>query len=213
MTLFDRAQGVLERVLNDPRVGAARTLVLDRIRQLRSQSHAAPPATSAARDVYEFTVQTIDGKPKALDNYRGRVLLIVNVASKCGFTSQYRGLEDLHERYGAQGLSVLGFPANDFGAQEPGTNTEIQTFCTTSFGVRFDMFSKVKVIGRDLHPLFAFLTSRAGRSGPIDWNFAKFLVGHDGQLAARYAPELEPTSPVVTWAIEAALRAAKTDQT
>src|SRR5580693_8409977 len=117
--------------------------------------------SSMSKSIYEFIAKTIDGTPKTLGDYKGKVLLVVNVASKCGLTPQYEGLEKLHETYAAKGLRVLGFPANEFGAQEPGTDGEIAQFCTTNYGVKFDMFSKVKVKGAGIDPLFDFLTSAA----------------------------------------------------
>jgi glutathione peroxidase len=160
--------------------------------------------------IYEFTAKTIDGSPRSLGDYRGRVLLIVNVASQCGLTPQYRGLEELHEKYAPRGLAVLGFPANEFGAQEPGTDQEIQQFCSTRYDVKFDMFSKVKVKGAAIDPLFAYLTSKEtnpSSSGEIKWNFNKFLIGKHGTILARFEPPVEPTSPEVTQAIEKALQA------
>jgi glutathione peroxidase len=163
-----------------------------------------------AKTIHDFTAKTIDGKDRSLGDYKGRVALVVNVASQCGLTPQYTGLEKLHETYGPKGLAVLGFPANEFGAQEPGTDGEIKTFCETSYGVKFDMFSKVKVKGEGIHPLFAFLTSPEtdpGFAGAIKWNFNKFLVGKDGQVLARFEPQVDPTSEEVTSAIEKALAA------
>jgi glutathione peroxidase len=161
-----------------------------------------------AKTIHDFSAKTIDGKDKALADYRGRVALIVNVASECGLTPQYAGLEALHEAYASKGLSVLGFPANEFGAQEPGTDAQIRDFCETRFGVKFDMFAKVKVKGAGIHPLFEFLTSSAtnpGFSGDIKWNFNKFLVSKDGEVLARFEPPVDPTSPDVKQAIENAL--------
>ena len=161
-----------------------------------------------SKSIYDFSAKTIDGKDRSLADYRGRVALIVNVASECGLTPQYSGLEELHEAYGAKGLSVLGFPANEFGAQEPGTEAQIQDFCTTKYGVKFDMFEKVKVKGPGIHPLFAWLTGADTNpkfSGDIKWNFNKFLVGKDGTVLARFEPQVEPTSADVKGAIENAL--------
>jgi glutathione peroxidase len=158
--------------------------------------------------IYDFSMKTIDGASKSLADYRGNVLLIVNVASKCGFTPQYDGLEKLHEAYSSKGLVVLGFPANEFGAQEPGSNAEIKTFCTTRFGVKFDMFAKVKVKGPGIDPLFDYLTSKEtdrAFAGEIGWNFTKFLVGKGGEILARFEPKIEPTNPEVRSAIEKAL--------
>ena len=163
-----------------------------------------------AKSIHDFSAKTIDGKDKSLGDYRGRVALIVNVASECGLTPQYTGLEQLHETYAAKGLSILGFPANEFGAQEPGTDAQIKDFCSTRFGVKFDMFSKVKVKGAGIDPIFDFLTNPATNptsSGDIKWNFNKFLVGKNGEVLARFEPQVEPTSPEVKKAIEQALAA------
>jgi glutathione peroxidase len=162
------------------------------------------------KSIHEFSAKTIDGKDKSLADYSGRVALIVNVASQCGLTPQYKGLEELHETYAAKGLSVLGFPANEFGAQEPGTEGEIKDFCTTNYGVKFDMFGKVKVKGAGIHPLFEYLTGRDTNpkfAGDIKWNFNKFLVGKHGEVLARFEPQVEPTSQEVKQAIEKALSA------
>ena len=159
--------------------------------------------------IYDFSEKTITGEPKSLADYKGKALLIVNVASKCGLTPQYDGLEKLHEEYAAKGLRILGFPANEFGAQEPGTNDEIAQFCTTTYGVKFEMFAKVKVKGPGIDPLFDYLTSPATDpkfAGEIKWNFNKFLVGKDGSVIGRFEPKVEPTSPEVKSAIEAALK-------
>ena len=161
-----------------------------------------------SKSIYDFTAKTIDGKPKSLADYKGKALLVVNVASKCGLTPQYTGLEKLHETYGAKGLAVLGFPANEFGGQEPGSDEQVAEFCTTNYGVKFDMFSKVKVKGPGIDPLFEYLTSAStnpGLSGDIKWNFDKFLVGRDGRVLARFEPQVEPGSLEVTSAIEKAL--------
>ena len=146
---------------------------------------------------YDFTANSLSGEPKPLADFRGQVLLIVNVASKCGFTPQYEGLETLQKTYGDRGFSVLGFPCNQFGAQEPGDAAEIGDFCSTIYGVTFPMFEKVEVNGEATHPLYAFLKkARKGLLGSegIKWNFTKFLVGKDGQVLARYAPNATPQS-------------------
>jgi glutathione peroxidase len=163
-----------------------------------------------SKSIYDFTEKTIDGSPKSLADYRGKVLLVVNVASQCGLTPQYRGLEELHEAYGERGLVVLGFPANEFGAQEPGSDQEIKQFCSTRYDVKFDMFAKVKVKGAGIDPLFDYLTSKEtnpASAGEIKWNFNKFLVGKHGEILARFEPKVEPTSPEVKQAIEKALQA------
>jgi glutathione peroxidase len=174
-----------------------------------NQVNAASKTEDAmANTVYDFETIKIDGSPKKLADYTGKVTLIVNVASQCGLTPQYAGLQSLHEQYGPRGLAVLGFPCNDFGAQEPGTNQQIREFCTTRFDVTFDMFAKVNVKGPRIDPLFAFLTSPATTpkfSGDIKWNFNKFLIGKHGEVLARFEPTVEPTSSEVKAAIERAL--------
>ncbi len=146
-------------------------------------------------DLYGITVKTISGAEKALSDFEGKVLLIVNTASKCGFTPQFKGLEELYETYKAQGLEVLGFPCNQFLHQDPASNAEIQEFCSLNYGVSFPMFAKVEVNGANTHPLYQLLKSeRPGLFGSekIKWNFTKFLVGKDGKVLKRYAPNTEP---------------------
>src|ERR1700730_9566712 len=137
-----------------------------------------------ANSVYSYTLKSIDGQPVSLKSYRGKVLLLVNVASKCGYTPQYAGLESLYEKYKDQGLVVIGFPANNFGAQEPGTNAEIKSFCTRTYHVTFPMYAKVSVKGSDMTPLYHYLTEQASPStnGEIGWNFTKFLVDRNGNV-------------------------------
>jgi glutathione peroxidase len=147
--------------------------------------------------VYDFEALSIDGKPQALENYRGKVLLVVNTASACGFTPQFAGLEKLHETYGPKGLVVLGFPCNQFGAQDAGSNTEIAGFCQRNYGVTFPMMAKIEVNGAGAHPLYQWLAAEAPGllgSKSIKWNFTKFLVGKDGQVLKRYAPTDTPAS-------------------
>ena len=151
----------------------------------------------AARSVYDFDALSIDGRPAALASQRGKVLLIVNTASACGFTPQFAGLEQLWQTYRDRGLVVIGFPSNEFGAQDPGSNDEIASFCQLNYGVSFPMMAKVKVNGRDAHPLWQWLTAEApGVLGTqaVKWNFTKFLVGRDGQVLKRYAPTDTPES-------------------
>jgi len=181
--------------------------------------------------IYDIPVQAITGEATSLGEYRGKVLLVVNVASQCGLTKQYDALEKLYAQFKEQGLVVTGFPANDFGAQEPGTNEEIATFCRASFGVDFPMFSKIVVTGPEIHPLYsaliaaepkaagetrdAFRTKLEGFLGKtgatpnpepgILWNFEKFLIGRDGNVIARFSPEMTPDDPAIVAAIEAAL--------
>ena len=145
--------------------------------------------------VYDFSAQTIDGKTRTLADFKGKVLLVVNTASQCGFTPQYKGLEALHKKYSGRGFAVLGFPSNQFGQQEPGPDTEIAEFCETNFGVTFPMFSKVDVNGANAHPLYKYLTSaKKGLLGSegIKWNFTKFMVDKDGVVIERYAPTTKP---------------------
>jgi glutathione peroxidase len=153
-------------------------------------------------NVHDFSAKTIDGRDVKLAEYKGHPLLIVNVASKCGLTPQYEGLEKLNKEYGPRGLRVLGFPANEFGAQEPGSNDDIKTFCTSNYGVDFDMFGKVVVKGDGIHPLFEYLTTQSKYAGEIKWNFNKFLIDKNGEVIARFEPQVEPTSAEVTKAIE-----------
>ena len=146
-------------------------------------------------NVFDFTATGLDGQPVSLERFRGQVLLIVNTASACGFTPQYKGLEELHQQYGARGLAVLGFPCNQFGKQEPGTEAEIGAFCEKNYGVSFPLFAKVDVNGDAAHPLFQHLKGeKPGVLGTeaIKWNFTKFLVGRDGQVVKRYAPATAP---------------------
>jgi glutathione peroxidase len=147
--------------------------------------------------IYDFTVDDIHGKPVTLDRYKGKVLLIVNTASKCGFTPQYKGLEALYEKLSGKGLEILGFPCNQFGAQEPGSEEEIEAFCERNYGVTFPMFAKVDVNGKDAAPLYQYLKEeKPGLLGSeaIKWNFTKFLVDRNGNVVARYAPKDEPAS-------------------
>jgi glutathione peroxidase len=160
-------------------------------------------ALSADSNVSEIAVKDIDGKDSPLKAYAGKVLLIVNVASECGYTGQYAGLQALHEKMASKGVAVLGFPCNDFGGQEPGSETVIKTFCTENYKVTFPMFSKVAIKGDAKHPLYAALQSAAGEVG---WNFEKFLVGKDGKVLKRFGSDVEPESPELMAAIEAALK-------
>ncbi len=165
---------------------------LDRYRRTKgavmSRNVAAEPG-----QLYQFEVKTIDGKTKSLGDYKGQVLLIVNTASLCGFTPQYEGLEKLQREYGPKGLRILAFPANDFGSQEPGRDSEIKEFCRTRYSATFDLFSKITVKGPDMHPLYRFLTTESDYPGDIAWNFSKFLVDREGTVVGRFGPTDEPT--------------------
>jgi glutathione peroxidase len=162
----------------------------------------------AAGSLYDIPLKDIDGKDTTLKPYAGKVLLVVNVASKCGFTPQYAGLEAIYQKYEAQGLVVCGFPCNQFLSQEPGTDAEIKQFCTSKYNVTFPMFSKLEVNGANRHPLYVAL---AGADSPfpgnIKWNFTKFLIGRDGKILNRFDSKVKPDSPEVTQAIAAALAA------
>ena len=155
-----------------------------------------------ADSVYDFPLKTIDGQPLSLAAYAGKVLLLVNVASECGFTSQYTSLQELYETYRERGFVLIGFPANEFGGQEPGTNQQIKNFCTTRFAVTFPMSEKIVVKGESRDPLYAYLTEQAGE---VTWNFNKFLVDRSGKVVCRFDSKVEPLDPKLTKAIEAAL--------
>jgi len=162
----------------------------------------------AMNSIYDFTMVNIQGDTLKLTEYAGKVLLIVNTASKCGFTYQYEGLEKLYETYKDQGLVILGFPANNFLKQEPGTDKEIASFCQINYGVTFPMFSKISVKGKDMHPLYQYLTSKATNpefSGKITWNFNKFLISKDGKIINRFGSKDKPESDKIIQAIEKAL--------
>jgi glutathione peroxidase len=155
--------------------------------------------------IYDVELASLAGGPASLASYRGRLLLAVNVASRCGLTPQYEGLERLQQQYEDRGFSVLGFPCNQFAGQEPGTEAEIQTFCRTTYGVTFPMFAKVEVNGEGRHPLYAILTAAEddeGRAGDIQWNFEKFLVSPEGAVLRRFRPRTVPEAPEVVSAIE-----------
>ena len=161
-----------------------------------------------AETLYDFSLQTIDGVEQRLSDYRGKAVLVVNVASKCGLTPHYAGLQQLYQEYREHGFEVLGFPCNQFGAQEPGTDAEVKQFCSTRYSVRFPMFSKLEVNGAGRAPLYTWLTSQATQPdgpGDIAWNFAKFLIGKDGRVRARFNPRTEPDSNEIRNAIGEAL--------
>lgn len=180
-----------------------------------------------SNDIFDISLKTIDGQTKTLGDYKGSVLLVVNVASQCGLTKQYEGLENIYQAWHDRGFEVLGFPCNEFGAQEPGTEDEIKTFCTTQFGVKFPMFSKIDVNGEHRHPLYsALIAARPEAVKPetsgfyerlaskgrqpvkpenILWNFEKFLIGRDGTVVQRFAPDMAPEDPILMEAIKAAL--------
>jgi glutathione peroxidase len=162
-----------------------------------------------ASSALDFSLNSIDGQPAPLSQYKGKVVMIVNVASLCGYTPQYAGLEALYEKYKDKGFVILGFPANNFGSQEPGTNDEIKTFCSRKYNVSFPMYSKISVKGEDIAPLYRYLTDKEtnpATGGDIKWNFTKFLVGRDGKIVTRFESKVEPQSPDVVAAVEKALQ-------
>jgi len=152
--------------------------------------------TDTNSTIYDFTANTIDGEKKSLSDYKGKVVLVVNTASKCGFTPQFEGLEALYMKYGKQGFEILGFPSNQFANQDPGTNSEIAKFCTLNYGVTFQMFEKIDVNGADAHPLYRYLVKQKGSilGDSIKWNFTKFLVNRRGEVVDRFAPTTKPES-------------------
>jgi glutathione peroxidase len=173
-----------------------------------SRANDKMETATVANSVYDFTLKDIDGKEASLAQYRGKVLLLVNVASRCGYTPQYEGLEKIYLQYKDRGFVILGFPANNFMGQEPGTNEEIKSFCSLKYNVTFPMFSKISVKGDDMHPLYKYLTDKQTDpqfGGDVKWNFNKFLVGRDGKIIGRFEPAVKPESPEVAQAIEKAL--------
>lgn len=171
-------------------------------------AYAAEKEKPEAPAALNFTMKALDGKEVELGKYAGKVVLVVNVASKCGLTPQYKQLQELNEKYAKEGLAVLGFPCNQFRQQEPGTEAEIRQFCTDNYGVTFDLFAKVEVNGEGACPLYKYLTALETKPkgpGDISWNFEKFLIGRDGKVVARFAPTTKPDDPAVVKAIEAEL--------
>ena len=155
--------------------------------------------------IYDAKIKTLEGEPADLSEYRGKALLMVNVASQCGLTPQYEGLEQLHETFGERGFEVLGFPCNQFAGQEPGTAEEIRDFCETNYHVRFPLFEKIDVNGANAHPIYRELTQTAdadGEAGDVKWNFEKFLVSPEGNVVARFRPQVTPEDPALVSAIE-----------
>jgi glutathione peroxidase len=182
--------------------GSARNiLVLGLVVMMASSSFAAS-------NIYSFTLPNIDGKPMPLETFKGKVVLMVNVASQCGYTPQYTALEALYEKYKEQGFVIVGFPANNFGAQEPGTNEEIKTFCSRKYSVSFPLYSKVSVKGDDQTALYRYLTKDANPAvaGDIKWNFTKFLVDRSGNVVQRFEPAVTPDSKEVVSAVEKLLK-------
>ncbi|HLZ94958.1 MAG TPA: glutathione peroxidase [Candidatus Dormibacteraeota bacterium] len=164
--------------------------------------------TTPAESIYDIEMPRLDGKPEPLSDFQGKVVLAVNVASKCGNTPQYAGLQSLYEKYGEQGFTILGFPCNQFFNQEPGSAEQIQQFCSLNYGVTFPLFSKIDVKGPKQHPLYALLSETpddSGKAGNVQWNFEKFLIGRDGRVIRRFRPKTQPDDPKVVAAIESLL--------
>jgi glutathione peroxidase len=188
---------------------AAIGYTLSSMRKILLAGAVMAASLSGASSVLDYTLKSIEGKPAPLAAYKGKVLLLVNVASRCGYTPQYEGLEAIYRKYKDQGLVVLGFPANNFGEQEPGTDEEIKTFCSSKYNVTFPMYSKISVKGADQAPLYQFLTggtSNPATAGEVKWNFTKFLVDKNGKVIARFESAVKPESAEMTGAIEKALR-------
>ena len=168
----------------------------------KSQSSDTGKTSMSEKSVLDFTMTTIDGKPQPLSSYKGKVLMIVNTASKCGFTPQYETLEKLYETYKDSGFRILAFPANNFGKQEPGTNSEIKDFCSTQFHTTFDLFEKISVKGNDQNPLYRYITKESPYPGQIKWNFQKYLVDRNGNIVAKYLSAVDPMSKEVRSEVE-----------
>jgi glutathione peroxidase len=165
-------------------------------------------ATASSRSIYDVELPSLNGKQVKLSDYAGKVVLAVNVASKCGFTPQYAGLQTMHDRYSSRGFTVLGFPCNQFFRQEPGDAEQIQAFCSLNYGVTFPLFAKLEVKGPNQHPLYEILSEfpdDKGRAGNVSWNFEKFLVGRDGHVVHRFRPKVEPENPTLVASIEGLL--------
>jgi glutathione peroxidase len=160
-------------------------------------SATASPAADTPASIYDFTMKTIDGEDRPLADYKGKVLLVVNTASRCGFTPQYKGLEALYQDYKDKGFEVLAFPANNFMGQEPGTNSEIKEFCALTYKTTFPLFAKISVKGDDMAPLYQYLTTQAGHNGDISWNFNKFLVDRNGKVVDRFGSKTDPQDEAV----------------
>lgn len=186
-------------------------MVVSAMNFISSMALATAPgvcAVSTEKSAYDFAVTDVEGKPANLSQFKGKVALIVNTASRCGYTGQYKDLEALYEKYKDKGFVVLGFPSNDFGAQEPGSNKEIKTFCETNFNVKFPLFDKGPVKGTAKQPLYKFLTEESGASykGEVGWNFEKFLVDKDGHVVGRYKSAVKPMDVSVTKVLEESLK-------
>jgi glutathione peroxidase len=193
----------MKKILVSIAVGA---LVLGAYTIYGTAAQAVAEKDKTDSPIYSLTMKRLDGKPESLGDYKGKVLLIVNTASKCGFTPQYAGLQKIYDTYKDKGFVVLGFPANNFLGQEPGTDGEIATFCESRFHVTFPMFSKISVKGDDIAPLYDYLTNKSPVAGDVKWNFQKYLIDRKGRVIAKFHPRVEPTDERVIKAIEEALK-------
>lgn len=171
-----------------------------------TSEHMHPDTESPSTQIYDFTMADIDGNPRKLSEFKGKVVMVVNTASFCGNTPQYEGLQTLYEQYREEGFTILAFPANDFGRQEPGDNKEIAEFCYTKYSLEFPLFSKITVMGDQKHPLYRYLTEHTPFKGEIKWNFQKFLISKDGTVIARYRPSQKPLSKLIVHDVEKALK-------
>jgi len=169
-------------------------------------SHNSPKGNSMDSNIKDISVKDIDGKEIKLSGYKGKVLLIINVASECGYTPQYEGLQKIYEQYKDKGFEILAFPCNDFGAQEPGTNEEIKNFCSAKYNVTFKLFDKIKIIGEDKSPLYEILINNTDDRGDVKWNFEKFLIDKSGNIISRFRSKVKPESEELTKAVEELLK-------
>ena len=195
----------MKRILSEAKLGLTETVFAAGAALSKKIEVNPMQAEKTKGRVYEFEMNSIDGKPVKLSKYKGHPLLIVNTASLCGFTPQYTDLEVLYKKYKDKGLRIAAFPANEFGAQEPGSDADIKSFCMTKFALSFDLYSKISVKGPSIHPLYKYLTTESGFNGDIPWNFSKFLVDNDGAVVARFGPEANPVGKEIAGKIEALL--------
>jgi len=195
--------------MTNSRIALIACCIVLAVAAITSLGSGRPASEPGTRSIYDFTMNDIDGKRVNLADFKGKVVLVVNVASRCGFTPQYEGLQKLYLKYQQQGFVILGFPANNFGFQEPGTNAEIKSFCSAKYNVTFPIFSKISVKGDDIDPLYKYLTDKGSNpqyGGDIKWNFNKFLIDRQGNIVARFEPPIKPDSDQMVQAIEKALQ-------
>jgi glutathione peroxidase len=195
--------------MTNSRIALIASCIVLAVAAITSLGSGRPASEPGTRSIYDFTMNDIDGKRVSLADFKGKVVLVVNVASRCGFTPQYEGLQKLYLKYQQQGFVILGFPANNFGFQEPGTNAEIKSFCSAKYNVTFPIFSKISVKGDDIDPLYKYLTDKGSNpqyGGDIKWNFNKFLIDRQGNIVARFEPPVKPDSDQMVQAVEKALQ-------